>query len=161
MLADIDKETVDFRDNYDGRLKEPVVLPAKVPNLLLNGQLGIAVGMATNIPPHNLGELIDATIHLIDNPDASLDDLLEHVKGPDFPTGGVIYGKEALKLAYATGRGGVVTRGIAEIIENDKGKKQIIITEIPYSLNKESLIIKIADLVSFCITHCGRWITVH
>ncbi len=147
LLADIDKETVDFRDNYDGRLKEPVVLPAKVPNLLLNGQLGIAVGMATNIPPHNLGELIDATIHLIDNPDASLDDLLEHVKGPDFPTGGVIYGKDAIKLAYATGRGGVVTRGIAEIIENDKGKKQIIITEIPYSLNKESLIIKIADLV--------------
>lgn len=147
LLVDIDKETVDFRDNYDGRLKEPVVLPAKLPNLLLNGQLGIAVGMATNIPPHNLGELVDATIEQIDNPDANLDDLLRYVKGPDFPTGGVIYGKDSLKNAYATGRGGVVVRGVAEITENSKGKKQIIITEIPYSLNKESLIMKIADLV--------------
>ena len=147
LLVDIDKETVDFRDNYDGRLKEPVVLPAKLPNLLLNGQLGIAVGMATNIPPHNLGELVDATIEQIDNPDANLDDLLQYVKGPDFPTGGVIYGKDSLKNAYATGKGGVVVRGVAEITENSKGKKQIIITEIPYSLNKESLITKIADLV--------------
>jgi DNA gyrase subunit A len=148
LLSDIEKETVDFRDNYDGRMQEPVVLPAKLPNLLLNGQLGIAVGMATNIPPHNLGELVDATIYQIEHTDAVLDDLLEFVKGPDFPTGGVVYGKEALKVAYATGRGGVVTRGIAEIVEATKGgRQQIIITEIPYALNKETLIIKIADLV--------------
>lgn len=148
LLGDIDKETVDYRDNYDGRMQEPVVLPAKLPNLLLNGQLGIAVGMATNIPPHNLGELVDATVKQIDNPDATLDDLLEFVKGPDFPTGGVVYGKESLRVAYATGRGGVVTRGIAEIVEGSKNNRQrIIITEIPYGLNKESLIIKIADLV--------------
>lgn len=146
-LADIDKETVEFRDNYDGTTQEPTVLPAKLPNLLLNGQLGIAVGMATNIPPHNLTELVDAEITLIDNPEASLDDLLEHVKGPDFPTGGVIYGKESIRTAYATGRGGVVTRGVAEITETKKGRHQIIITEIPYGLNKESLVIKIADLV--------------
>lgn len=147
LLADIDKDTVDFRDTYDGQNQEPTVLPAKLPNLLLNGQLGIAVGMATNIPPHNLTELVDATIHLIDHPDATLDDLLEYIKGPDFPTGGVIYGKESIRTAYATGRGGVVTRGIAEIVEGAKNKHQIVITEIPYSLNKESLVIKIADLV--------------
>jgi DNA gyrase subunit A len=146
MLADIEKETVDFRDNYDGTRQEPSVLPAKLPNLLLNGQLGIAVGMATNIPPHNLSELIDATIEQIDNPDATLDDLLKHVKGPDFPTGGVVYGKESLRVAYATGRGGVVVRGIAEVVEGKKGRQQIIITEIPYGLNKASLIEKIADL---------------
>lgn len=146
LLADIDKETVDFRDNYDGTTQEPSVLPAKLPNLLLNGQLGIAVGMATNIPPHNLGELIDATITQIDNPDATLDDLLEHIKGPDFPTGGVIFGKDSLRTAYATGRGGVVVRGIAEVVEGNKGRHQIIITEIPYGLNKASLIEKIADL---------------
>jgi DNA gyrase subunit A len=148
LLVDIDKETVDFRENYDGRLQEPVVLPAKVPNLLLNGQLGIAVGMATNIPPHNLGEIIDATIFQINNENAVLDDLLEFVKGPDFPTGGVIYGKESIKTAYATGRGGVVTRGVAEVVSGEgKKRDQIVITEIPYSLNKESLITKIADLV--------------
>jgi len=147
LLTDIDKETVDYRDNYDGTTQEPAVLPAKLPNLLLNGQLGIAVGMATNIPPHNLGELIDAEIHLIDNPEATLDDLMEHVKGPDFPTGGVIYGKESIRQAYATGRGGVVTRGVAEVVEGAKGRHQIVITEIPYALNKESLILKIADLV--------------
>src|SRR5579884_2836993 len=147
LLEDIDKETVDFRDNYDGRLQEPTVLPAKLPNLLLNGQLGIAVGMATNIPPHNLSELVDAEIHLIDNPEAGLDDLMEFVKGPDFPTGGIIYGQESIKTAYATGRGGVVTRGVAEIVENKKGRQQIVITEIPYALNKENLVIKIADLV--------------
>src|SRR5665213_3186057 len=146
-LADIDKETVDFRENYDGTTTEPTVLPARLPNLLLNGQLGIAVGMATNIPPHNLSELVDAEVALIDNPEATLDDLLEHVKGPDFPTGGVIYGKESIRTAYATGRGGVVTRGVAEIVEGNKGRHQIVITEIPYSLNKESLVIKIADLV--------------
>jgi DNA gyrase subunit A len=146
MLLDIEKETVDFRDNYDGTRQEPSVLPAKLPNLLLNGQLGIAVGMATNIPPHNLSELVDATIHQIDNPEATLDDLLQHVKGPDFPTGGIVYGKESLRTAYATGRGGVVVRGIAEIVETKKGRQQIIITEIPYGLNKASLIEKIADL---------------
>lgn len=146
LLADIDKETVDFRDNYDGTTQEPSVLPAKLPNLLLNGQLGIAVGMATNIPPHNLGELIDATITQIDNPEATLDDLLQHIKGPDFPTGGVIFGKDSLRTAYATGRGGVVVRGIAEVVEGNKGRHQIVITEIPYGLNKAGLIEKIADL---------------
>lgn len=146
LLADIDKETVEFRDTYDGMNQEPSVLPAKLPNLLLNGQLGIAVGMATNIPPHNLGELIDATVHQIENPDATLDDLLQFIQGPDFPTGGVVYGKESLRTAYATGRGGVVVRGIAEIVEGAKGRHQIIITEIPYGLNKAGLIEKIADL---------------
>jgi DNA gyrase subunit A len=148
LLADIDKETVDFRDTYDGENQEPTVLPAKLPNLLLNGQLGIAVGMATNIPPHNLNEVVDATVYKIDNPDASLDDLLQFVKGPDFPTGGILYGAESLRTAYATGRGGVVTRGVAEIVEGKKGRHQIVITEIPYALNKESLVIKIADLVN-------------
>jgi DNA gyrase subunit A len=148
LLADIDKETVDFRDNYDGTTQEPTVLPSKLPNLLLNGQLGIAVGMATNIPPHNLSELVDAEVHLIEHPDASLDDLLEYIQGPDFPTGGVIYGKESIRTAYATGRGGVVTRGIAEVVEGVKGgRSQIIISEIPYALNKETLVLKIADLV--------------
>jgi len=146
LLADIDKETVDFRDNYDGTTQEPSVLPAKLPNLLLNGQLGIAVGMATNIPPHNLGELIDATITQIDNPEATLDDLLKHIKGPDFPTGGVIFGKDSLRTAYATGRGGVIVRGVAEVVEGNKGRHQIVITEIPYGLNKAGLIEKIADL---------------
>lgn len=147
LLADIDKETVDYRENYDGTTSEPTVLPAKLPNLLLNGQLGIAVGMATNIPPHNLGELVDAEVELIDNPEATLDDLLQHVKGPDFPTGAMIYGKESIRTAYATGRGGVVTRGVAEVVEGAKGRNQIVITEIPYALNKENLVLKIADLV--------------
>jgi DNA gyrase subunit A len=148
LLVDIDKDTVDFRENYDGRTQEPVVLPAKLPNLLLNGVLGIAVGMATNIPPHNLSELIDATVYQIEHVDATLDDLLNFVKGPDFPTGGVVYGKDALKVAYATGRGGVITRGVAEIVEATNGQRQqIVISEIPYALNKETLIIKIADLV--------------
>lgn len=147
LLADIDKDTVDFRPNYDGTTKEPTVLPGKLPNLLLNGQLGIAVGMATNIPTHNLTELVDATIYQIDHDDANLDDLLQFIKGPDFPTGGIIYGKDSIRSAYATGRGGVVLRGVAEVAETKKGRHQIIITEIPYALNKESLIIKIADLV--------------
>lgn len=146
-LADIDKDTVDFRDNYDNTTTEPTVLPAKLPNLLLNGQLGIAVGMATNIPPHNLSELIDAEVAMIDNPEATLDNLMEHIKGPDFPTGGVIYGKDSIRTAYATGRGGVVMRGIAEVVEGNKGRHQIVITEIPYALNKETLLLKIADLV--------------
>jgi DNA gyrase subunit A len=147
LLEDIDKETVDFRDNYDGSEQEPEVLPAKLPNLLLNGQMGIAVGMATNIPPHNLNELVDATIMMIDKPDATLDDLMEHMKGPDFPTGGIVYGHDSIKTAFATGKGGVIVRGVADIHETNKGRHQIIITEIPYALNKESLIIKIADLV--------------
>lgn len=148
LLEDIEKETVDMRDNYDGTNREPTVLPAKLPNLLLNGQLGIAVGMATNIPPHNLTELIDATVHMIDHEDASLDDLLQYIQGPDFPTGGIIFGKESIRTAYATGKGGVVVRGVAEVVEGAKGgRNQIVITEIPYALNKESLIIKIADLV--------------
>lgn len=149
LLQDIDKETVDFRDTYDGENQEPTVLPAKLPNLLLNGQLGIAVGMATNIPPHNLGEVVDATVYKIDHPDASLDDLLQFIKGPDFPTGGIVYGAASIRNAYATGRGGLITRGIAEIVEGTKkGRQQIVITEIPYALNKESLVIKIADLVN-------------
>ena len=148
MLSDIDKETVDFRPNYDGRKQEPVVLPAKLPNLLLNGQLGIAVGMATNIPPHNLNELADAVIEMIDNPDATLDDLLKHVKGPDFPTGGIVYGGEPMRAAYGSGKGSVVIRAVAEVVESDKSKKhQIVITEIPYGVNKAALMEKMADLV--------------
>lgn len=147
LLADIDKDTVDFRDNYDGTTQEPTVLPAKLPNLLLNGQVGIAVGMATSIPPHNLNEIVDATVYKIDHPDATLDDLLQFIKGPDFPTGGVVYGAGSIRQAYATGRGGVIVRGVAEIIEGQKGRHQIVISEIPYALNKESLVIKIADLV--------------
>ncbi len=147
LLEDIDKETVPFRDNYDGSEQEPEVLPAKLPNLLLNGQIGIAVGMATNIPPHNISEIIDAIVELIDNPQATLDDLLQHVKGPDFPTGGIVYGTESIRTAFATGRGGVVVRGVASIEENKKGVPQIIISEIPYGVNKAGLLEKIADLV--------------
>ncbi len=147
LLRDIDKDTVDFRPNYDGMHKEPVVLPATVPNLLLNGTLGIAVGMATNIPPHNLREVLGATVHLIDNEEATTDDLLQFVTGPDFPTGGLVFGSTDLKHAYATGKGGVVTRGVAEIIENKSGQHQIIITSIPYRVNKAEMIIQIADLV--------------
>jgi DNA gyrase subunit A len=146
LLEDISKNTVDFRDNFDGSEQEPSVLPAKLPNLLLNGQLGIAVGMATNIPPHNLKELLEATIYQIDNQEATIEDLLKFVKGPDFPTGGVIYGKESIRTAYMTGRGGVIMRGIAEIVENKKNKQQIIISEIPFGLNKASLVEKIAEL---------------
>ncbi|MBH1980697.1 DNA gyrase subunit A [Candidatus Saccharibacteria bacterium] len=147
MVADIEKETVDFRDNYDGSKQEPVVLPAKVPNLLLNGQIGIAVGMATNIPPHNLGELVDASIELIDNSEATLDDLLKHVKGPDFPTGAVVYGGAPMKQAYLTGRGSVTIRAVADIEETKKGRHQIVVTEVPYGVNKATLIEKIAELV--------------
>ncbi len=147
MLADIDKETIDFRDNYDGSRQEPVVLPAKVPNLLLNGQIGIAVGMATNIPPHNLGELVDASVELIDNPEATIDDLLKHVKGPDFPTGAVVYGGAPMKQAYQTGRGSVMMRAVANIEETKKGRHQIVVTEVPYAVNKAVLIEKIAELV--------------
>lgn len=147
LLADIDKETIDFRPNYDGRVQEPIVLPAKIPNLLLNGQIGIAVGMATNIPPHNMGELVDATVELIDNPEVTLEGLLQHVKGPDFPTGGIVYGGAPMHQAYATGRGSVMVRAVASIEETKKGRHQIIVTEIPYAVNKASLIEKIAELV--------------
>ncbi|HWZ65944.1 MAG TPA: DNA gyrase subunit A [Patescibacteria group bacterium] len=148
MLADIDKETVPFRDNYDGSKQEPAVLPAKLPNLLLNGQMGIAVGMATNIPPHNLGELVDAVIYLIDNPGtATVDDLLKFVKGPDFPTGGIVYGGESLRQAYITGRGGIVVRAVADIEETQRGRHQIVVTEVPYAVNKATLVERIADLV--------------
>ena len=147
LLEDIDKDTVPFRDNFDGSYQEPEVLPAKLPNLLLNGQIGIAVGMATNIPPHNLTELVDATITQIDNPEATLDDLMAHVKGPDFPTGAVVYGKESIRTAFATGRGGVVVRGVADVQETKSGRYRIIITEIPYAVNKAGLVEKIADLV--------------
>ncbi len=146
MLADIEKQTVDFRDNYDGSEQEPTVLPAKLPNLLLNGQIGIAVGMATNIPPHNLGELVDASIELIDNEEATLEDLLKHVKGPDFPTGAVVYGGAPMKLAYQTGRGSVVMRAVANIEETKKGRHQIVVTEVPYGVNKATLVEKIAEL---------------
>ncbi|MFA6459563.1 MAG: DNA gyrase subunit A [Candidatus Paceibacterota bacterium] len=147
MLKDIDKETVDFRPNYEGTRKEPTVLPSSVPNLLLNGTLGIAVGMATNIPPHNICEVIDATTHLIDSPDASSEEVLKYIKGPDFPTGAIMYGEKDIQHAYATGRGGIVVRGEAEIIEDKKGTYQIVITSIPYRVNKAELIMRIADLV--------------
>lgn len=147
LLADLDKDTVDFRDNYDGSEQEPMVLPAKLPNLLLNGQIGIAVGMATSIPTHNLSELVDATTHLIDNPEATLDDLMQYVKGPDFPTGAIVYGGEPMRRAYQTGRGSVTMRAVAEIEENKRGRYRIVVTEIPYGVNKATLIEKIADLV--------------
>lgn len=149
LLTDLDKETVDFRDNYDGTQKEPVVLPAMLPNLLLNGQVGIAVGMATNIPTHNLGELCDAITYLIDNgaDNTTIDDLLKFVKGPDFPTGGIVYAGPAMKQAYLTGRGSVVIRAVANIEETKRGRSQIIVSEVPYGVNKETLMKKIADLV--------------
>jgi DNA gyrase subunit A len=147
LVEDLDKETVNYVDNFDGSHQQPEVLPAKLPNLLLNGQVGIAVGMATNIPPHNLTELVDATITQIDNPQATLDDLMEHVKGPDFPTGAVVYGRESIRTAFATGRGGVVIRGIADVEESAKGRHRIVISEIPYAVNKAGLVEKIADLV--------------
>lgn len=147
MLRDIEKDTVDFRGNYDDSQQEPTVLPTAVPTLLLNGGLGIAVGMATNIPPHNLSEVIDATVALIDDPKTSSDELLDHIKGPDFPLGAVAYNTEDIRSAYATGRGRVTVRGEAEIIETDKGGHQIIITSIPFRVNKQNLIVKIADLV--------------
>ncbi|RGX55681.1 MULTISPECIES: DNA gyrase subunit A [Anaerotruncus] len=147
LLTDIDKETVDFMPNYDDRLQEPVVLPSRFPNLLVNGSTGIAVGMATNIPPHNLGEVIDAAQLLIDNPDATLEDLMQHIKGPDFPTGGIIMGRSGIRAAYATGRGKVILRARSEIEEMANGRERIVVTEIPYMVNKARLIESIADLV--------------
>ncbi len=146
LLADIDKETVDFRDNFDGTEQEPVVLPAAVPNILLNGQMGIAVGMATNIPPHNLGELVDATVAQIDNPDITLDELMKYVKGPDFPTGAEVYGGAPMKQAYATGKGSVTIRGVANIEERKGGRYNIVVTEVPYGMSKEAFIEKVGEL---------------
>ncbi len=146
LLRDLEKDTVDFVPNYDGSQKEPLVFPTVVPNLLLNGTMGIAVGMATNIPPHNLREIIGATMHLIDNKDAGTDDLLKFVKGPDFPLGGIIFNQNDIKHAYQNGRGGIVCRGEAEIIEKKEGQFQIIITSIPFRVNKSDLITKIAAL---------------
>jgi DNA gyrase subunit A len=146
MLADIDKETVSFAPNFDDRLLEPTVLPARMPNLLVNGSSGIAVGMATNIPPHNLREVVDACVHLIDNPEATVDDLHAFIRGPDFPTGGLIYGRDGIREAYETGRGRVVMRARAEIEERDDGRERIVITEIPFMVNKSRLIENMAEL---------------
>ena len=147
MLTDIDKETVDFIPNYDDRLKEPTVLPSRFPNLLVNGSTGIAVGMATNIPPHNLGEVIDGMCCLIDNPDASLEELMENIKGPDFPTAGIVMGKSGIRAAYATGRGKITVRARTEIVENKNGRFSIVVSELPYQVNKRRLIENMADLV--------------
>lgn len=147
LLSDIEKETVDFRDNFDGTEKEPVVLPAAVPNILLNGQMGIAVGMATNIPPHNLGEVVDATVAQIDNPDITLDELLTHIKGPDFPTGAEVYGGAPMHKAYETGRGSVTVRAVANIEERKNGRYSIVITEVPYGMSKENFVDKVRELV--------------
>ncbi len=147
MLADIEKDTVDFVPNYDSTREEPRVLPSKLPNLLLNGSMGIAVGMATNIPPHNLGELVDGVTHLIDNPDCTMEDLMQFVKGPDFPTGAEIYGLSQIKNAYATGRGSIVMRAVSSIEELKRGGFRIVISALPYQVNKADLISKIADLV--------------
>ena len=147
LLRDIDKDTVDFVPNFDESKQEPSVLPCRVPNLLVNGSTGIAVGMATNIPPHNLREVVDAIAALIENPDIELAGLMEHIKGPDFPTGGIIMGRSGIRAAYATGRGKITLRGRAEIEEKKNGRFQIIVTEIPYMVNKARLIENIADLV--------------
>jgi len=147
LLTDIEKDTVNFMPNYDGAHKEPTVLPAKLPNLLINGTMGIAVGMATSIAPHNITEIIDGTIHLIDNPEATVDDLIKFVKGPDFPTGGIIYDAKEIKQMYATGKGGVVIRAKTEIVEDKANTFKIIVSEVPYQVNKASVLEKIADLI--------------
>ncbi len=147
LLRDIQKETIDWRPNYENNRREPVVLPSTAPNLLLNGTLGIAVGMATNIPPHNLTEVVGAVTHVIDNPEATTDELLTFIKGPDFPMGGVAFNQKDIKHAYTNGRGGVVVRGEAEIVEGEKGNFQIVISSVPYRVNKAELIKRIADLV--------------
>ena len=147
MLTDIDKETINWAPNFDETKKEPSVLPSRFPNLLVNGSQGIAVGMATNIPPHNLTEVINGCIAYIDDPEIELSGLMEHIKGPDFPTGGVIMGHSGIRAAYATGRGKITLRGRAEIVENKDGTQEIVITEIPYMVNKARLIAKMADLV--------------
>ena len=147
LLDDIDKDTVGFQENYDGSEKEPVVLPARFPNLLVNGAGGIAVGMATNIPPHNLGEVVDAAVALIDNPALTIDELIKIVPGPDFPTGGIILGRDGIRSAYTDGRGSVVMRGKVEIETVRKEREAFIITEIPYQVNKATMVERIAELV--------------
>ena len=148
MLADIDKETVDFGPNYDGSEKEPLVLPSRIPNLLINGSGGIAVGMATNIPPHNLNEVVDACLHMLKNPEASIEDLMEIIPGPDFPTGGIIYGINGVRDGYRTGRGRVVMRAKCHFEDIDKGQRQsIIVDELPYQVNKKTLQERMAELV--------------
>mgnify|MGYP000394072072 CR=1 FL=1 len=148
MLTNLDKDTVDMMRNYDDRLNEPVVLPSRFPNLLVNGSTGIAVGMATNIPPHNMREVIDGICCLIDNPDATLEDIMEHIKGPDFPTAGIIMGRAGIRAAYATGRGKVTLRARAEIVENEKnGRFKIVVTELPYQVNKARLYREHRELV--------------
>jgi len=148
MLADLSKNTVNFSDNFDDTLKEPTVLPTNIPNLLINGASGIAVGMATNMMPHNLTECVDGIIAAIDNPEITIDELMEFIKAPDFPTGGIIYGMNGVKEAFHTGRGRVVLRAKAEIESDSAGRERIIVTEIPYQVNKANLIVKIADLVN-------------
>lgn len=147
MLTDIDKDTVDFAPNYDDRLKEPTVLPSRFPNILVNGSTGIAVGMATNIPPHNLGEVIDGMCYYIDNPEASLEELMQYIKGPDFPTAGIVMGRAGIRAAYGTGRGKIIVRARTEISETKNGRYQIVVSELPYQVNKRRLIESIADLV--------------
>jgi len=147
MLKDIEKDTVDFTPNYDDRLKEPTVLPSHYPNILVNGSTGIAVGMATNIPPHNMGEVLDGVCAMVDDPDISLDGLMQHIKGPDFPTGGIIMGRSGIRAAYGTGRGKIYVRARAEIVEKPNGRSQIIVSELPYQVNKARLIESIAELV--------------
>ncbi|MFA6738644.1 MAG: DNA gyrase subunit A, partial [Bacteroidales bacterium] len=147
VLADMDKDTVNFKNNFDDSLQEPSVLPAKVPLLLLNGASGIAVGMATNMPPHNLGEIVDAVCAYIDADDITVDELMKHVKGPDFPTGGIIYGTAGIRDAYETGRGRIVVRAKTDIEVASSGRETIVVTEIPYMVNKRELIEKIAELV--------------
>jgi len=147
MLADIKKNTVDFQPNFDEERQEPVVLPSRFPNLLVNGSSGIAVGMATNIPPHNLAEVIDGTCYVIDHPEAEMDEICQFIKGPDFPTGGVIMGRSGIRAAYATGRGKIKVRAKTEIVDLPNGKSQIVITEIPYMVNKARLVESMANLV--------------
>ncbi|HET9978894.1 MAG TPA: DNA gyrase subunit A, partial [Ktedonobacterales bacterium] len=146
LLADIDRDTVDFKPNYDGHSEEPVVLPARLPNLLLNGAAGIAVGMATNIPPHNLRELCDGITYLIDHADATTDDLSRIIRGPDFPTGGIIQGREGIRNAYTTGRGRIIVRAKVHTEENERGRIAIVVTELPYQVNKADLVRKISEL---------------
>ena len=147
MLVNIDENTVDHIDNFDGTLREPVVLPARLPNLMINGASGIAVGMATNIPPHNPTEICNAVVHLVDHPDATVEDLLKHVQGPDFPTGGTIMGREGIRNAYSTGRGQIIVRAKAEIEPMSRSNRmQIIVSELPYQVNKAALVEKIANL---------------
>lgn len=146
MLRDIDKDTVDFMPNYDGSLTEPLVLPSRIPNLLVNGSYGIAVGMATNVPPHNLAEVVDGLCAMIDNPEITIDELMKYIKGPDFPTAAIIQGRKGIENTYRTGRGSITVRARVDIEEMERGKNRIIVTELPYQVNKARLVEMIADL---------------